>query len=94
MSKIGLLRLVGKLEGVSYILLLGLAMPLKYWLDMPGLMYPIGMAHGVMFVLFIFAVFLVWREHKWDLYTVFVSLLVSLIPFGTFWADKHIWAKD
>jgi integral membrane protein len=94
MSKIGLLRLVGKLEGVSYILLLGLAMPLKYLLDMPGLIYPIGMAHGILFVIFILAVLLTKKEKDWGWYTTIVSLLMSVIPFGTFWADKHIWSKE
>ncbi|MEO0472738.1 MAG: DUF3817 domain-containing protein [Bacteroidota bacterium] len=89
-NKLQSLRLLGLLEGISYLLLLGLGMPLKYVYEMPMPNYVIGMAHGVLFVGYCLLVLLVGQEKKWNLMTLFWALLASLIPFGTFVADKRI----
>jgi integral membrane protein len=87
---LGILRLIGLLEGISYLLLLGVCMPLKYMFDMPEYTRPVGMAHGVLFVGYCILVLIVAFQKKWSFVTVFWALLASLLPFGTFVADKKI----
>lgn len=89
-TNLGLLRIIGLLEGVSFLILMGIAMPLKYIWDMPELIYSTGMAHGLLFVLYIFFVLLVGYQLKWSLTNIFWALFASLLPFGTFVADKKI----
>ena len=57
-SAIGRLRFVGLLEGVSLLVLLGIAMPLKYLANQPDAVKLVGWAHGVLFVLFVVLVLL------------------------------------
>ena len=85
-----ILRWLALLEGISYLLLLGIGMPLKYLYAMPMPNYIIGMAHGVLFVGYCLYVLLVGMEKKWNLLTMFWAFLASLIPFGTFVADHRI----
>ena len=85
-----ILRWLALLEGISYLLLLGIGMPLKYLYAMPMPNYIIGMAHGVLFVGYCLYVLLVGMEKKWSLLTMFWAFLASLIPFGTFVADHRI----
>lgn len=92
-TNLGILRIIGLLEGVSFLVLMGIAMPLKYICDMPELIYSTGMAHGLLFVLYIFFVLLVGYQLKWSLNQIFWALLASLIPFGTFIADKKLFQK-
>jgi len=87
-SNIGRLRVIGFLEGVSYLLLMGVAMPLKYIWDMPGANIGIGYAHGFLFILYCILVLPAKFEKKWNLKITFFVLLASLLPFGTFIADK------
>lgn len=93
-SSIGVFRIIGFLEGMSFILLMFIAMPLKYIYDQPKAVEVIGMAHGVLFVMFVlFAIFLSYTK-KWNLYKVTAPLLLSsILPFGTFVADKKILSK-
>ncbi|WP_066758074.1 DUF3817 domain-containing protein [Crocinitomix algicola] len=89
-TNLGLLRIIGLLEGVSYLVLMGIAMPLKYIWDKPEFIYSTGMAHGLLFVLYVFFVLLVSYQLKWSLNKCFWALLASLVPFGTFVADKRL----
>ena len=93
-TALGQLRLLALLEGISYLLLLGVCMPLKYVWDMPQFTYPVGLAHGVLFVAYCFWVVLVGYQKKWSLLIIFLSLLGSLLPFGTFYADWKWFKKE
>ncbi|MDG1913419.1 MAG: DUF3817 domain-containing protein [Crocinitomix sp.] len=93
-TNLGLLRIIGLLEGVSFLILMGIAMPLKYIWDMPEMIYSTGMAHGLLFVLYIFFVLLVGYQLKWSFTKIFWALLASLLPFGTFVADKKLFRTD
>ncbi len=86
----GRLRIIAFIEGVSFLLLLFLTMPLKYLYDMPMPNKVMGMLHGVLFLLYILAVFLVGSDFKWSFRKHFLALLAAIIPFGTFWADKKL----
>jgi len=90
MSTIKILRTLAVLEGVSYILLLGICMPLKYIWDIPEPTYPIGLAHGFLFVSYGIMVLVATIKYKWNFKTFFLSGLAALLPLGTFIADKRI----
>lgn len=89
-SPIGRLRLVGILEGISYLLLLGIAMPLKYFAGMPVAVKYTGWVHGLLFVLFMLALAQVWLVRKWAFGKVMIAFIASLVPFGTFVLDRSL----
>lgn len=87
---LGRLRIVGFLEGLSFLILLGIAMPLKYILGLPMAVKVIGMAHGVLFILFIALAFQATLVHQWPVKRMFILWIASILPFGTFYADYKI----
>ena len=89
-SVIGRLRVVGFLEGMSFLILLGIAMPLKYMFGMPQLVQVVGMAHGVLFILFIALSVQATIVYKWGPMKMVLLWLASLLPFGTFYADYKL----
>ncbi|AFH61899.1 DUF3817 domain-containing protein [Paenibacillus caseinilyticus] len=89
-TPIGRLRVVGLLEGISFLLLLGIAMPLKYMLDLPQMVSVVGMAHGVLFVAYLLAVAHVTFVHRWSLLKVLFAVIASFLPFGTFMLDARL----
>ena len=92
-TTIGRLRVIAFAEGVSFLLILFVSMPLKYAFDMPEANEYIGMLHGVLFILYVLAVVTTKIKYNWSTKTMFIALLVSVIPFGTFWADKKIFSQ-
>ena len=88
-TALGRLRLIAFLEGCSY-LLLGFTMILKYKYAMPEPNYIVGLAHGILFVLYVGLLLQVSLIHRWNLLKIVGAFLASLIPFGTFWADKAL----
>lgn len=93
-SPIGRLRLVGFWEGISYLLLLGIAMPLKYMMDMPEAVKIIGWIHGALFIAYIVALLNVMAKRKWPLLRSFIAFIASLLPFGTFIFDKSLQKEE
>ncbi|MFY0673431.1 MAG: DUF3817 domain-containing protein [Bacteroidia bacterium] len=89
-TTLGQFRWIAILEGISFIILLFIAMPLKYAFDMPKAVSMVGMAHGVLFVAYVIFLYMVKAEHKWSFGKAVVGFIASLIPFGTFWFDKKI----
>ncbi len=86
------LRVIGLTEGISFLVLLLVAMPLKYYFNMPMAVKIVGWAHGVLFIAYLIVVFLCNRIMKWNWFGFMVALGASLIPAGTFWLDKS-WKK-
>jgi integral membrane protein len=94
-SKIGRLRLLGLLEGISLLVLVFIAVPAKYIFHNPALVKAIGPVHGMLFLLFVFNTLSVGVEHKWKFKeTTWKVLLACIIPFGTFYIDKSILSKQ
>lgn len=89
-TPIGRLRVIGFIEGLSFLLLLFIAMPLKYMFDRPEMVQVVGMIHGVLFVLFILAVLHAAVVHRWKWLKVLFALIASSIPFGTFVLDARL----
>lgn len=94
LTNIGRLRLLGLLEGVSLLLLIGIAVPAKHIFGNPALVKSIGPVHGILFLLFVFNTLSVGVEHRWKFTTTtWKVLLACMIPFGTFYIDKKILSK-
>lgn len=92
-SSIGRLRVLGFLEGVSLLILIGIAMPVKYLFDNPALVKSVGPIHGILFLLFVFYTIMVAIEYRWKFTeTTWKVLLACVIPFGTFYIDRKILA--
>ena len=81
-------RVVSFLEGTSYLLLLFVAVPIKYWMNDPQYVKLLGMPHGLLFVGYIVLAFLLRSELNWSIKTFVAVLLASILPFGTFYVDK------
>jgi integral membrane protein len=84
---LGRLRLTGLLEGLSFIILLAIAMPLKYLAGKPEMVSIVGMAHGVLFVLYIVLTVVAKIKYPWSWRKMFLLWAASVVPFGTFYAD-------
>ena len=80
--------LTGKIEGYSYLVLLFIAMPLKYVLKMPEPVKIFGMVHGVLFVLFMLSIAVLLATKKLSFIGAFLAFVFSLIPFGTFFLGR------
>lgn len=90
MNSIRNLRWVGIAEGISFLILLLIAMPIKYMLGIPEVVKYVGWAHGLLFIAYIIAVFAAIRAMQWNGFQVLVALAASLIPIGTFVLDKQL----
>jgi integral membrane protein len=86
-------RIIALLEGTSFLLMLFVTIPLKYIWDIKEPAYFLGMAHGVLFLLYVVLALLVHFRVKWNFITLFWVLIASLLPFGTFVADQKILKK-
>ena len=84
------LRLLGNIEGISYLLLLGIAMPLKYFFGFPMAVKIVGMAHGVLFIAYCLLLALQMKANKWNLLFGIYLFVATLIPFGTFVTDRKL----
>ncbi len=81
-------KVIAILEGISFLAILFVTMPLKYLFEMPYPNQVVGMAHGFLFLIYIVLAFLVKTELKWCLKTLLIVLACSIIPFGTFWMER------
>lgn len=81
-------RIISILEGISFLLILLITMPLKYVFDQHGPNQFIGMGHGILFIVYVLMAIALKSKLNWPNSTLAVILLCSIIPFGTFWMDK------
>lgn len=89
-TSIGRLRVIGFWEGVSFLVLLLVAMPLKYFAGWPQAVRVVGMAHGVLFLLYVWAAIQAALEHNWNWKRAGLVLLASLLPAGPFVVDAKL----
>lgn len=83
-----LFKNVALFEGISLLLLLFFAMPMKYLLNQPEFVRVIGMAHGLLFIAYIGLAIFHKLEEQWNTKTFLVVCLASVVPFGTFYIEK------
>jgi integral membrane protein len=93
-NKIRFLRVVGIAEGISFLVLLLIAMPLKYYFGFPMAVKVTGWVHGALFVVYIIAVLLAIKAMRWNWFSVGLALSASLLPIGTFLMDKPLKKRE
>ena len=86
-------RIISFLEGVSYLLLLFVAVPIKYFQGDASYVKMLGMPHGILFMLYIVLAIVIQKQMKWSMKTLGIVLLASILPFGTFYVDKKYLQK-
>ncbi len=83
-------RWIGWAEAISFLLLLGIAMPLKYMAGMPLGVRVVGAAHGALFVLYVVAAVRAARHDRWSFKQLVIAWVASLLPFGPFLIDHRL----
>ena len=81
-------RVISLLEALSFVILLLVAMPIKYILGNPELVRIVGMAHGILFVLYIIGALLFKNKLNWSNQILGIVILCSIIPLGPFYVDQ------
>ena len=87
-------RIVGLCEGLSYLILLGIAMPLKYLANMPAAVSIVGMAHGILFICYCLTILLALLSGHISLVRSVQAFIASLLPFGPFFMDRKLAAEQ
>jgi integral membrane protein len=85
---------IARFEGLSFLVLLFVAMPLKYLAGEPGPVRVVGMAHGILFVAYLAVLLRARMELGWSLRRVAEAFVASLVPFGTFWFERRLGTRD
>jgi len=93
-SAIGRFRTVAIFEGISFLLLLFIAMPLKYMANIPLAVDIMGWIHGMLFILYMFTGLNLKIAHDWPIKKTALAVVASIIPFGPFILDKRILQKE
>ena len=93
-SAIGRFRAISFIEGVSYLVLLFIAMPLKYIAGFPLAVKVTGWIHGLLFLMYVLALLQVSISNKWSLLKTTMAFLASLLPFATFALEAKILRKE
>ena len=83
-------RVIAFLEGVSFLVLLGIAMPLKYYAGLPSAVRVVGSLHGLLFVAYAIVTGLLLLRGRWSMARSAVAMGASLLPFGTFLFDRSV----
>ncbi|MBA3453193.1 MAG: DUF3817 domain-containing protein [Deltaproteobacteria bacterium] len=83
-------RAISLTEGVSYVVLMGIAMPLKYAAGIPSAVRTVGMVHGVLFVAFVIALAVCAKVERWNAKQIGIAMIAALLPFGAFWLERRL----
>ena len=89
-KKLSWLRRAGLAEGISFLVLLLIAMPLKYFLNEPMAVKIVGWLHGILFMLFISLAWNYKNEHDKNLKWLALAFAAALVPIGTFLFDRKL----
>lgn len=93
-TKVGRLRILAILEGISLLILIGIAVPMKHVGHDSSLVRIMGPVHGLLFLLFVINTLSVGVEQNWKFNTLTWKVLIAcIIPFGTFYVDRKILSK-
>jgi integral membrane protein len=93
MSELKKFRIINKIEGYSFLILLFLAMPLKYVMGFPVATKIAGMVHGILFLIFIYQLLEARSEEGFGKKETLWYFILSLVPFGSFYTDKLLRTK-
>jgi len=89
-TTVGRLRAAGMVEAVSFLLLVGVAMPLKYFAGMPLAVRFAGWTHGLLFLVFGMCLLVAQGERQWPLRWTAMIFVAALLPFGPFVIDRRL----
>lgn len=89
-TSIGRFRVIGMLEGLSFLILLAIAMPLKYLAGIEEAVLVVGWAHGILFISYVLALLQVTIVHRWSFLKLVGGFIASLLPFGPFIFDAKL----
>ncbi len=89
-SKVSRFRVIAFVEGISFLLLLFIAMPLKYIYGIPEATKIMGSLHGILFIAFCFLLMEAARAHRWVYTFGVLAFISSLVPFGMIWLDRRL----
>ncbi|NEN22216.1 DUF3817 domain-containing protein [Cryomorpha ignava] len=81
---------IGRLEVLSFLVLLLIAMPMKYFMDFPLAVKYVGWAHGVLFMLYAGAIAILGYQYKWKFIRMFLLFISAFIPFGPILMEKRV----
>jgi integral membrane protein len=81
---------IALIEGISYVLLLAIAMPLKYYFEFPLAVKIVGWAHGILFMLYMALLLICWIEYKWNLGRVMFYFIAALLPIVPFFIERKL----
>lgn len=87
---LSLFRVVSLVEGLSYLVLLAIAMPLKYLAGHPEVVTRAGQIHGALFVLFVITLVGAAREHDWSRRATATAMVAGIVPLGAFWLEHQL----
>jgi integral membrane protein len=93
MSELKKFRLINKIEGISFLILLFIAMPMKYSFGIPMATKIVGMLHGLLVFAFIYQIIEAKKEAGFTMKETVLYSVLSLIPFGSFYTDKLLAKK-
>ncbi|MFC6860791.1 DUF3817 domain-containing protein [Zunongwangia atlantica] len=85
---IKIFKIVSTLEAISFLVLLLIAMPLKYIWDIPEMVRIVGMAHGILFVLYVLGAYYMYELLNWNLKQLFTVIICSVLPLGPFYVER------
>ena len=94
MNQIKMFRMIALAEGCSFLILLCIAMPMKYFMGMPEVVRVVGSVHGGLFVIYVGLLAVIHFRHRWSFMFSLYAFIASIIPFGTFVLDKHLREKE
>lgn len=87
---LNMFRIVSLVEGLSFLVLLLIAMPLKYQFGMPEAVSVVGMTHGMLFMAYVALTFMVGPRQGWSDKFQFLVVLVGMLPLGCFWLERRL----
>lgn len=88
-QKKNLFKWISILEGLSLLVLVFLAMPLKYLMGMPQMVQKVGMIHGILFIAYVLGALFLSGAMEWKKRELLVIVACSVVPFGPFYAEKR-----
>ena len=87
-------RLLGRLEGSSFLILLFLAVPLKYFAQLPIGVRIIGPVHGMLFLAYCSLAYFLASEEKWTTRQHMLAYVAAVLPFGTFLFERKFFIAE
>lgn len=93
-TALGRLQWTGYIEALSFLILLFVAMPIKYIGGNPRPVQVVGMIHGALFMIYVFALIYAGSTYKWSLRVMALGFCAAVVPFGPMIADKKLYREE